>query len=80
VGCIRYNLSPVGKRLPASLSADVCQSFLPERSDRCDQPSCAFGGFRDENALLTAAILLQLLAGHSSTGRVHGFNLAASRR
>jgi len=27
--------------------------LLPERSDRCNQPSCAFGGLHGEGSLLT---------------------------
>ena len=31
--------------------------LLPERSDHCNQRSCAFGGFLGENSLLTGSIL-----------------------
>jgi len=39
---------------PVGMAADGRSSvLLPERSDRCNQPSCAFGGSQVENSLLT---------------------------
>src|ERR1035437_4166182 len=40
----RLDLSPVGIRLLTLPPAKRLSVLLPERSNRCDQPFCAFGG------------------------------------
>jgi hypothetical protein len=45
VGCTNGNLSPVGMRTLAGQAGVRWSVLLPERSDRCNQPPCAFGGF-----------------------------------
>lgn len=61
VGCVApwasSNLSPVGCRW--WLGRQRVSVLLPERSDRCNQPSCAFGGLLGGSALLTGGILNQ---------------------
>jgi len=46
------NLSPVGCRAAAWRPAARWSVLLPERSDCCNQPSCAFGGLHWGGSLL----------------------------